>query len=85
MPNLAASEGSSVTALYGNSFIDDDFKLLAENIFSKIGEFFWVNNEDDIDIITAISGSGPAYYFYLTECLSSIAKEMGLKKLIPIN
>ena len=81
MPNLAASEGSSITALYGNSFINNDFKLLAENIFSKIGEYFWINNEDDIDIITAITGSGPAYYFYLTECLSSIATEMGLKEI----
>tara|TARA_B100001057_G_scaffold9584_1_gene8999 strand:- start:4638 stop:5459 length:822 start_codon:yes stop_codon:yes gene_type:complete len=81
MPNLAASEGSSITALYGNSFIDNDFKVLTENIFSKIGEYFWIKNEDDIDIITAISGSGPAYYFYLTECLSSIANEMGLKDI----
>jgi pyrroline-5-carboxylate reductase len=81
MPNLAASEGSSITALYGNIFIDNEFKILTENIFSKIGEYFWIKNEDDIDIITAISGSGPAYYFYLTECLSSIAKEMGLKDI----
>ena len=81
MPNLAASEGSSITALCGNNFINNDFKLLTENIFSKIGEYFWINNEDDIDIITAISGSGPAYYFYLTECLSSIAKEIGLKEI----
>ena len=81
MPNLAASEGSSITALFGNSFIDKDLKLLTENIFSKIGEYFWIKNEDDIDIITAISGSGPAYYFYLTECLSSIAKEMGLEEV----
>ena len=81
MPNLAASEGSSITALYGNSFIDNNFKILTENIFSKIGEYFWIKDEDDIDIITAISGSGPAYYFYLTECLSSIAKEMGLKDI----
>ena len=81
MPNLAASKGSSITALYGNNFINNDFKLLTENIFSKIGEYFWINSEDDIDIITAISGSGPAYYFYLTECLSSIAKEIGLKEI----
>jgi len=81
MPNLAASKGSSITALYGNNFINNDFKLLTENIFSKIGEYFWINSEDDLDIITAISGSGPAYYFYLTECLSSIAKEIGLKDI----
>ena len=81
MPNLAASKGSSITALYGNNFINNDFKLLTENIFSKIGEYFWINSEDDIDIITAISGSGPAYYFYLTDCLSSIAKEIGLKDI----
>jgi len=81
MPNLAASKGSSITALYGNNFINNDFKLLTENIFSKIGEYFWINSEDDIDIITAISGSGPAYYFYLTDCLSSIAREIGLKDI----
>ena len=81
MPNLAASKGSSITALYGNNFINNDFKLLTENIFSKIGEYFWINSEDDIDIITAISGSGPAYYFYLTDCLSSIAREIGLKEI----
>jgi len=78
MPNLAASEGSSITALYGNSFVSNNLKILTEEIFSKIGDHFWIKNENDMDIITAISGSGPAYYFYLTECLSTIAIEMGL-------
>jgi len=78
MPNLAASEGSSITALYGNSFVNNNLKILTEEIFSKIGDHFWIKNENDMDIITSISGSGPAYYFYLTECLSTIAIEMGL-------
>lgn len=38
----------------------------------------WVDNEDVMDVITATSGSGPAYYFFLTECLSLIAQDMGL-------
>ena len=81
MPNLAASASSSITAIFGNKFTDKKFEKLTENIFSKIGEYFWIKNENDMDIITAISGSGPAYYFYLTECLDLIAKEMGLNQI----
>lgn len=81
MPNLAASSGSSITAILGNKFIDNKFEKLTEGIFSKIGEFFWIKNENDMDIITAISGSGPAYYFYLTECLDLIASEMGISQI----
>lgn len=81
MPNLAASASSSITAIFGNKFTDKKFEKLTENIFSKIGEYFWIKNENDMDIITAISGSGPAYYFYLTECLDLIANEMGLNQI----
>ena len=81
MPNLAASASSSITAIFGNKFTDKKFEKLTENIFLKIGEYFWIKNENDMDIITAISGSGPAYYFYLTECLDLIANEMGLNQI----
>ena len=80
MPNLAVSEGSGVTALYGNNNANKIFKETTGKIFSGVGEVIWVDSEDMMDIFTAASGSGPAYYFFLTECLSLIAEEMGLSK-----
>ena len=80
MPNLAVSEGSGVTALYGNINVEKVFKDTSDKIFSGVGEVIWVDSEDMMDVITATSGSGPAYYFFLTECLSLIAEEMGLSK-----
>ena len=80
MPNLAVSECSGVTALYGNINVEKVFKDTSDKIFSCVGEVIWVDSEDMMDVITATSGSGPAYYFFLTECLSLIAEEMGLSK-----
>ena len=80
MPNLAVAEGSGVTALYGNINAEKVFKDTSDKIFSGVGEVIWVDSEDMMDVITATSGSGPAYYFFLTECLSLIAEEMGLSK-----
>ena len=81
MPNLAASVGSGITALYANESTDKLFKTLVGKIFSGVGEVIWVDNEDIMDVITATSGSGPAYYFFLTECLSFVAQEMGLNPI----
>ena len=81
MPNLAASVGSGITALYTNESTDKLFKTIADKIFSGVGEIIWVDNEDIMDVITATSGSGPAYYFFLTECLSFVAQEMGLNPI----
>ena len=81
MPNLAASVGSGITALYANESTDKLFKTIADKIFSGVGEIIWVDNEDIMDVITATSGSGPAYYFFLTECLSFVAQEMGLNPI----
>lgn len=78
MPNLAVSEGSGLTALYSSSNASKLFTDNAIRIFSEVGEIMWVDNEDVMDVITATSGSGPAYYFFLTECLSLIAQDMGL-------
>ena len=81
MPNLAASVGSGITALYANESTDKLLKTIADKIFSGVGEIIWVDNEDIMDVITATSGSGPAYYFFLTECLSFVAQEMGLNPI----
>jgi pyrroline-5-carboxylate reductase len=80
MPNLAVSEGSGLTALYSSKNANKLFTDIAGGIFSEVGEIMWIDNEDIMDVITATSGSGPAYYFFLTECLSLIAQDMGLSR-----
>ena len=80
MPNLAVSEGSGMTALCGSNNANRSFKVTAGKIFSEVGEVIWVDDEGMMDVITATSGSGPAYFFFLTECLALIAEEMGMSQ-----
>ena len=77
MPNIAASVLEGMTALIGNKEITDKDILNVDLIFELIGEKIWLKNESQMDSFTAISGSGPAYFFFLTECLKNIAIEEG--------
>ena len=80
MPNLAVSEASGMSALFANRHVNSKDKKTSSIIFGSVGEYIWVKDEEILDVITAISGSGPAYYFYLTECLCKIAVELGIDK-----
>ncbi len=80
MPNLPSSVLSGVTGIYNSTNI---LKKEIENIkiiLKSIGEIILLKNEKLIDIVTSISGSGPAYYFYLTEVLTEVGVKLGLKK-----
>ena len=77
MPNIAASVLEGMTALIGNKKITHENILNADLIFELIGEKMWLKNEAQMDSFTAISGSGPAYFFFFTECLKNIAIEEG--------
>ena len=77
MPNIAASVLEGMTALIGNKKITHEDILNADLIFELIGEKMWLRNEAQMDSFTAISGSGPAYFFFFTECLKNIAIEEG--------
>ena len=77
MPNIASSVLEGMTALIGNKTISPNDIMLADLIFESIGEKIWLENETQMDSFTAISGSGPAYFFYFTECLKNIAIEEG--------
>ena len=81
MPNLCAINGDSVTGLFGSS-IKDKFNLknTVSEIFNSVGEILWVKKESDLNIVTAISGSGPAYIFYIMEVMIKSAQELGLSK-----
>jgi len=78
MPNTPALFQSGVTGLFANKVVDNEQKSLVESILSSVGECFWVNEEKLIDAITAISGSGPAYFFLLMESMKQAGIALGL-------
>jgi len=76
MPNLGASVGASMTTVTGNM----EYKEEALNLFDAIGETLWLNSEQEIDIATALAGSGPAYLAMVAQALSDGAVKEGLKR-----
>ncbi|HIP14616.1 MAG TPA: pyrroline-5-carboxylate reductase [Sulfurimonas autotrophica] len=76
MPNLAASIGKSMTTLTG----DTSYKDEAQKLFHAIGATRWLSTEKEIDIATALAGSGPAYLALIAEALSDGAVKQGLKR-----
>ncbi len=76
MPNLAASIGASMTTLTG----DTKFKEEAQTLFESIGTTQWLGSEKEIDIATALAGSGPAYLALIAEALADGAVKQGLKR-----
>jgi pyrroline-5-carboxylate reductase len=76
MPNLAASVGRSMTTLTG----DTKFKQEAHTLLGAIGETLWLDSEKEIDIATALAGSGPAYLALVAEALADGAVKQGLKR-----
>lgn len=77
MPNLAVKYQEGFTGWFATPGIDQD---LIKKIFSCTGQEIQVENEDQIDTITALSGSGPAYFFNLSETLAESAQELGFSK-----
>jgi len=76
MPNLAASVGASMTTLTG----DEKFRKEAESLLGAVGTTLWMNSEKEIDIATALAGSGPAYLALIAEALADGAVKQGLKR-----
>ena len=81
MPNLCASNGDSITGLFGSSVSDiTNSKNTVSEIFNSVGEILWLKKEADLNIVTAISGSGPAYIFYIMEIMINSAQKLGLSE-----
>lgn len=80
MPNTPALVLTGATALHANSAVSDEQKGLAENILRAVGISIWVDKESELDAVTAVSGSGPAYYFLLMEAMENTALELGLSE-----
>ena len=80
MPNTPALVGSGATALYANAFVSDEQQSLAESVLRAVGLTLWVDDENLLDAVTALSGSGPAYYFLLMESMERAGVALGLSK-----
>lgn len=78
MPNTPALVLSGATALHANANVSPEQRDLAENIMRAVGIALWVAEESELDAVTAVSGSGPAYFFLLMEAMEKTALEMGL-------
>lgn len=78
MPNTPAAIGKGMTAAIASATVRTEQKYIAEQLLSQAGEFLWLNEEAQMDAVTAVSGSGPAYVFYLIEALSEAAIQAGL-------
>jgi pyrroline-5-carboxylate reductase len=80
MPNTPALIQCGATALYANSTVNEAQKQLADEILRAAGITDWVADEDLLDVVTALSGSGPAYFFLLMEAMENTAVDLGLDK-----
>ena len=78
MPNTPALVRSGATALYANPAVSEEQRSLAESILRAVGLAIWVEDEALMDAITALSGSGPAYFFLFMEALQAAGEEQGL-------
>jgi pyrroline-5-carboxylate reductase len=80
MPNTPAQVGRGITAAIASRRVEAAQRALAGDLLAAVGEVVWVSDEAQIDTVTAVSGSGPAYVFLLAECLADAAVAAGLPR-----
>lgn len=80
MPNTPSAIGKGVTALYGSIDIASDARATCDALMRAAGRTVWVDHEADLNAVTGVSGSGPAYVFYMIECLAKAGEAQGLSK-----
>ena len=80
MPNSPALIGKGMTALYARTAVTPFDKLAVESVIKTTGEFVWLADEAQLDAVTALSGSGPAYVFYFIEAMIEAGVAMGLSR-----
>ena len=78
MPNTPALVGKGITGLFARPQVDPQGKALVERVIATTGQFVWVEAEEQLDAVTALSGSGPAYVFLFLEAMTQAGVDMGL-------
>ena len=80
MPNTPALIGQGITGLFARAVVTVDERRRVEAVLAPTGQMLWVTREADLDAVTALSGSGPAYVFYFVEAMMQAAVDMGLSE-----
>jgi len=80
MPNTPALVQQGVTGLFANDLVAENHKEIVFSVLSAVGDCFWVSEEKLIDAITAISGSGPAYFFLMMQSMTQAGMALGLNE-----
>jgi pyrroline-5-carboxylate reductase len=80
MPNRPALNAAGATGLYAPASVSDTQRALAAQVLGAVGTTAWVTEESLIDVVTALSGSGPAYFFLLAELMTDAAVNLGLDR-----
>jgi pyrroline-5-carboxylate reductase len=78
MPNTPALLGAGAAGLYANPKVSAEQRATAQTLLEAVGQAHWIEDESLMDAVTAVSGSGPAYFFLLMECMEAAALELGL-------
>lgn len=78
MPNMPALIGEGMAGLFARAQVSADDRAAVEAMLTPTGETLWVGREADLDAVTALSGSGPAYVFFFLEAMAQAAADMGL-------
>ena len=80
MPNTPALIGKGITGLFARPAVTEGDRQHAERVVSGMGQYLWLSTEGQLDAVTAISGSGPAYMFYFMEAMTAAGADMGLDR-----
>ena len=78
MPNTPALLQCGATGIYANNYVSNKQKQLAEQILQAVGIVVWVDEETQLNAVTAVSGSGPAYFFLMMEAMQKAGEKLGL-------
>jgi len=78
MPNTPALIGEGMTGLFASPNVSDEQKTLTADLLATVGKIAWFEDESALDAVTAVSGSGPAYFFLMLEAMQSAAIQLGL-------
>ncbi len=82
MPNTPALVRAGITALYARDGVSAAQRAQAEQVLGAVGETLWVADEGQLDAVTAVSGSGPAYFFLVMEAMQAAAESLGLEPAV---
>lgn len=82
MPNTPSLINAGITGVYANEFVVSAQKELVNSLLHSLGKVIWLHTEDQLHAVTAVSGSGPAYFFYIMDAMIQAGSNLGLERQV---